>query len=340
MNVTGVHFGIEVSKVGRMLNRNTKQTFILAALFASSALVLSGCRSMPGAGMFGMRSEPSAEALAGNGPTVTYPAPPSATATPEAIASVAGGTATSKPKISSTPSKPTTAQVAGFDVSPGYATQATNMAAAQANGIDSGSNLTKPATFDDPSIDVTKPSSYAFGAKAITPKQDSLASPGSSYALPGSSAVASATAPLTTPSTTSSFAPPPVTSTVATKPVPSATQGFTLPTDSPSFAAIAPPATATGTAISPTNESSTIASIMPPTTATGSEPGPAAAQAPSFSTASAATGYTAPSTTNVLPASFGVDGVTSEGYMPGSTGTNSGYPTGGTTPTTSGSFYR
>ena len=56
-----------------MLNRNTKQTFILAASLAASALILSGCRSMPGAGMFGMRSEPSVEALGRQRPNGDLP---------------------------------------------------------------------------------------------------------------------------------------------------------------------------------------------------------------------------------------------------------------------------
>ena len=65
-------------------------------LSASAALVLlsTGCRSsMPRMNLFSFGSRPSAEDLAGSGPTTTYPAPPSASATPNAIASVAGGTA-------------------------------------------------------------------------------------------------------------------------------------------------------------------------------------------------------------------------------------------------------
>ncbi len=336
-----------------MLNRNTKQTFILAASLAASALILSGCRSMPGAGMFGMRSEPSVEALAGSGPTVTYPAPPSATAKPEAIASVAGGTASPSPKITSTPTAPTTTQVAGFDVSPGYATQATNMAAAQANGIHSGGSPNQPANFDAPAAAAAATSSYAFGSKAITPKSDSVASSSTtSYPLPGSTGIASPSSPLTTPSTTSSFTPPPMASTASTTMPPTATpptatsptanQGFSLPTDSPSFSAITPPAVPTSNSVRPTSESTTVASILPPEAASSPEAGPAAAEAPSFSTASAATGYTAPSTTpSVLPASLDADSLTPSGYMPGSTGASSGYPTtGGTTPTTNGSYYR
>jgi hypothetical protein len=298
--------------------------------------------------MFGMRGEPSAESLAGSGPTVTYPAPPSSGLTPEAIASVAGGTASPTVKISSVANaKPTTAQAAGFDVSPGYATQATNMSAAQANGIYSGGNATKPSTFDGPSAETPKASSYAFGAKAITPKSDSAGALPTSYSLPSNAGIASPTAPVTTPSTTSSFVPPPMDRTAAALPSMSPTQGFTLPTDSPSFSAITPPPTApAASSITPTNESTTIANIMPPTTVSSADAGPAAAEAPSFSTASAATGYTAPSpTTSVLPASLGSADLSSGslapvGYMPGSTSGSSGYPTSKTTPTTNGSYFR
>lgn len=342
-----------------MLNKFSKRTFIFAALSAASAVMMTGCRSMPGAGMFGMRGEPSAEMLAGQGPTVTYPAPPSAKATPEAIASVAGGTATTTPKISSTPNTPdagTTAQVAGFDVSPGYATQATNMAAAQANGIYSG-KTTANAGFDNPSTETTPPSSYAFGSKAITPRTEepgsattaTNATAQSGYALPGSDSMVSPTAPLTTPSTTNPFVPP-VGSTADATSSPSKAGGFTLPSDSPSFSAITPPssdassdpsAVAGGMTAGDVSESTTTASIMPPSTIASDSDDPAAAAAPAFSAASAATGYTAPTTTSsVLPPSIGEGELKFQGYMPGSTGKSPGYPTGGSEPTTQGSFYR
>lgn len=68
-------------------------------------MVSTGCRSgRPGWNLFGRNGEPSAEMLAGSGPTLTYPAPPSAKATPEAIASIAGGTATPTPSTPTTPS--------------------------------------------------------------------------------------------------------------------------------------------------------------------------------------------------------------------------------------------
>jgi hypothetical protein len=306
-----------------MLNRNTKRKIVLATTCAA-LVVMTGCRSMPGAGMFGMRSEPSAEALAGSGPTLTYPAPPSASATPEAIASVAGGTAPPKNTNTRGTSESTTAQVAGFDVSPGYATQAANMAAAQANGIHSASG-SKSAAIDGAAAEPAKLSNYAFGSKAFTPKADSSASSDNTYSLANSAAIASPSAPLTTPSTTGSqFAPPPLGSLASGSSATVTSQGFTFPTDSPALAAIAPPAP------SPS-----------PATLPSASPEPPAASAPDFTTASAATSYTAPSTTpSVLPPSLDAATLSAEGYMPGSTGNSSGYPTLSAEPTTSGSFYR
>lgn len=322
-----------VSKVGRMLNRNTKRGCVLLTTCAA-ALISTGCRSMPGANMFGWRGEPSASALAGSGPTTTYPAPPSASATPEAIASIAGGT--------SAPITPSgrgsgTAQVAGFDVAPGYATPAsnvssTNMAAAQANGIYSG---TKSAGFTAPPVPKTtpseyKPSGYAFGSKTLTPKPESppispaAISPAASANAPGSPSTYAKASSYTPPA--SSFAAPatgfspPATSSY-TAPPPSGSSGYTLPTDSPAVAAITPPAasqSAASTAEEPAN------AFAPP-----------AATAPEFSTASTSSAITAPiNSTGDSTESSG------SGYTPGSTGGSSGYPSGSETPTTTGSFYR
>ena len=99
---------------------------------------------MPGAGLFASRG-PSADALAGNGPTTTYPVPPSHGATPESLASIAGGTAA---PAGSAAAESATAQVAGIEISPGYAlaagadpaTAGPNMAAAEANGVYSFGN--------------------------------------------------------------------------------------------------------------------------------------------------------------------------------------------------------
>ncbi len=76
--------------------RSKRNRGILVLTTCMSLVVMStGCRSGKSMNMFSLRGEPSPEALAGSGPTTTYPVPPSESATPEAIASVAGGTGAS-----------------------------------------------------------------------------------------------------------------------------------------------------------------------------------------------------------------------------------------------------
>ena len=75
------------------------------------------------------------------------------------------------------------------------------------------------------------------------------------------------------------------------------------------------------------------ASLSPPAP---TEITPGAAASPDFSTASTAGTLSAPSesaTDAIAPSTGGT-------YMPGSTGTATGYPTGDTPPTTSGSYFR
>lgn len=273
--------------------------------------------------MFGMRSEPSAEALAGSGPTTTYPPPPSASATPESIASIAGGTA-----VPVTPGVPTVdpgQPAGGFNVSPGFpASPQTNMAAAQANGF---GTMTKPVGYTTPQP--KKPSGYSFGAKTFTPKTESTTPggfasgssynksaaytpPASSYAIPNRSATP--TPPVTTPSSTPSAAP---------------SGGFTLPTG------ISPALAAASTRPEPTQPSVSTESMETPTTPPGGF-SPPAAKSPEFSTASAAN-ITAPSQSISPP----IPSSTPNGYSPGSTAEAGGYPTGGfDEPATTGSFYR
>ena len=121
-----------------MLSKTFKSRLVI--IFCASAVLSTGCRSgmrMPGMNMFGLRGKPSSEALAGSGPSATYPAPPSDSLTPEAIASIAGGTISAGEPVTS-PDEPITPSYATAQVSgtggPGYATQASgtskpNMAA-------------------------------------------------------------------------------------------------------------------------------------------------------------------------------------------------------------------
>ena len=191
------------------------------------AVVTTGCRSGKSGSMFSFRNEPSPEALAGNGPTTTYPTPPSASAVPEAIASVAGGTANPSDSPITAPATSATAQVAGLDVTPGYVTPASqNMAAARANGFPAtpashtiGTQPTTPPAIS-PGVmtsPVTAPktspsSGYQFGTNPAAPK--------SSYNIP-SSYTAPAAAPQTSGGAVSNAG------------------GFTLPSD---LGAVAPAA--------------------------------------------------------------------------------------------------
>ncbi len=319
-----------------MLSNNTTRAGRLVVTgCAAMALISTGCRSMPGMGMFGMGSKPSVETIAA-GPTTSFPAPPSASATPEAIASIAGGTGVpvstgqpeSAPGLSapgtSAPGLSATAQAGGQ--LPGYASSPkTNLAAAQANGF--GTPAT-PAGYTP-----TKPSGYSFGAKTFTPKTEapsapSAPTPSTSYALPGSG---SPTAP------TGMTAPAGVTAPAQT----STPGGFTLPGG-------VSPAVAAATAEPPSfglpagGATASIADTKPAGFAPPSDLAPPAATAPDFSTASTAD-VTAPSTTlDSLPA-LAPPSATSDvpsGYSPGSTAGAGGYPTGSSAPTTNGSFYR
>lgn len=118
---------IENSLLATRRHRALKR-LCLVVLIAS----VTGCKSsLPKPNMFGFKREPSAETLAGSGPSTTYPVSPSMGLNPEAIASTAAGAAA--------PSglKPQTGNLAG---GPSYGqaspqAPATNGAAAAANGF-------------------------------------------------------------------------------------------------------------------------------------------------------------------------------------------------------------
>ena len=294
---------------------------------AAIALGSSGCRSaMPGMNLFGMRSEPSAEALAGTGPTTTYPTPPSATATPEAIASVAGGTAI---PVSAGEPASAPARVAGFNSpaanptsssslasgtrspSGGKNMSATNMGAAQANGFPSS----------------TKPAGYAFGSKTFTPKPDATASP----------------AAADTSVADSSFAPPPSNYALpknTSEPAVAAKgggSGFTLPPGvSPALAAAGELPATVGT-----SETGSVEFDSPSLELPSMQPETTSPSAPSFSTASVSEAITAPSTSLSAPnasLSAPLPSSSPQGYSPGSTAGASQYPSDSSS--SSGSYYR
>ena len=331
-----------------------------AAIVACS----TGCRSaMPKWSMFGMRKSPSAEMLAGNGPTHTYPAPPSESSTPSAIASVAAGTGNQlagAPKASG-PSN-------GF----GVGTPNVNMAAAQANGFAVASNrttnsakaasppeyaLSSNVSNDKNSAVPAIPAGYQFGTKGTQPTA-SAASPqsGSSYQIPSSYPAPTAS---TNPSagSTQYQLPPAATDPIASTPSKSTATSYGLPPSSES-GAFSLPDDVLESVKQAANGATNSAPFTPKAdgvpafgpTASGSITLPGATSAntvatggskPAFSTASA----TLPTGGSSL--SLPSDGVESNSnssgvYAPGSTGSSSGYPATSGYPTTGtdGSFYR
>ncbi|QEF97090.1 hypothetical protein Mal15_11250 [Stieleria maiorica] len=196
-----------------MQKRTELKRQLLIAGCAGVMITFTGCRSaMPKWNMFSWRSAPSAETLAGNGPTITYPAPPGEAATPEAIASVAAGTSGSPtPDAVVAARQSPNAPVTGFDATVAAAnrsTPSTNLAAAQANGFNVTSAAPASATpgktvaannSSVPSI----PAGYQFGSKpsgqtSAAPSQGGLASRyamPSSYPAPGASTSMPTSAP-------------------------------------------------------------------------------------------------------------------------------------------------
>jgi hypothetical protein len=90
------------SKMERRGRSRQIRRMVVAAVCLSSVMSSGGCRSSspggPGWSTFGWKKEPSADALAGVGPTTTYPISPSATATPSAINSIAASPAGMQPQ--------------------------------------------------------------------------------------------------------------------------------------------------------------------------------------------------------------------------------------------------
>ncbi len=301
-----------------MLSKLAKHHRVVVAALVSSSCLSLGCRSsFRPLSMFARRSEPSAEALAGTGPTQTYPAPPSATTRPEAIASVAGGTAGSKnnpmtpgttTKIASTTNSSTpdisskslasAPQTQPFnlsdgkvaDVKPGYTTPVSgNMSAAQANGFyGTPQDASFPSTTPAPAMT----SGYQFGKTAASLKTEST--------------------PVAKTETPSSFAVPSLAATPKTE----------TPSSSPAMGGYAFP-----TEIqlpSPSNANADVKSIAstvaPPQSVVPELPKPNAT--PEVQTAS------------IEPSSSNSSVKTTSGYTPGSTSGATSYPGSG------GSFYR
>ncbi len=187
-----------------MQKRTKLKQQLLIAGCAGMIVTASGCRSaMPKWNMFSWRSAPSAETLAGAGPTITYPTPPGESATPEAIASVAGGTSGPATRnviaaSAQTPNSPVT----GFDAiaAANRTASSTNRAAAQANGFNvasspstGGISAAKLPGYPNPDAAAPGnhssvpaiPAGYQFGTNAKSAARPEAAA-SSRYAMPSS----------------------------------------------------------------------------------------------------------------------------------------------------------
>lgn len=326
------------------------------ALCIATALVsLTGCRSsmpplpklgIPKLGMFGFKREPSPEALAGVGPTTTYPMSPSAAITPEAIASTAARTAAPSGM------KPQTASVAGLTPSlPAQGTAATqpgvNSAAAGANGFygtnGRGGTASTPGTYANATGST---GGFSYGQNpAISKPTSSPTAPGGLAAIPAGYVPPKPPASQTSIpayAQTNSATGTPVPTVTPAKPAspPSAgsytaVPGYPLP-GGPTPATNSATTTAPAFAMPP--DASMAAGANPATPAAGGFTMPGNTSAVTLPTASgdpAAHQATAP---NRVPAPKAPP----TGYKPGSTSGAVGYPsTSGYPPTgSSDTFYR
>ena len=358
-------------KAARMQKRTKLQQQLLIASCTGLIVASAGCRSsMPKWNMFGGKA-PSAETLAGAGPTITYPAPPSESATPDAIASVAGGTAEStipSANLASTP--PTIAPVSGFDATSreDLASAVTNNAAARANGFNLASNRTTSDStgggmpgYAAPSSKTTKsnsavpaiPTGYKLGTqKSAT---GTTKSSGSSYVMPsaypapgvtpagGSSgspyALPNASAPIipmkSASNTTTGFGLP---ATAAVAPTASSSTGFSMPDSTAPSSTPNATSPANAQPFTPKPTATTASAMMAPPAGITS----GTTQATPASTVSTGTSTPSFSTASAELAPRSSGAPKNGGYAPGSTSSSGSYPTTSGYPSTGtdGSFYR
>lgn len=328
-----------------MPSQPAQQALLRKILLSSCALAMmssSGCKSGPSFPGFGWTRQPSPETLAGNGPTTTYPVPPSASNTPSAIASKAAGTGTTASSTPTTTPQPQTGSVpSSAAMANGYTGFGASGAAPQPNSLtnrqsapgfaanpspsslqpSTTSNTPSPSYSNPPSFN-TSPSfagtapSYATPPGYTTPPTYTAPPsyiPPSGYTPPQSNPVNVASA-----AGTPGFGAPAAYSVPGGVPASSTSQavgGFALPsaTTAPEASAstTAPPSgfTLPGIATQPPATQPTATSTLPPSiTSTPSSTVPSSAPAPG-------------------------------GYRPGSTAGAVSYPTTPYT-TPSGSVYR
>lgn len=348
-----------------MQKRTKLQQHLLVVTCAATVGAAAGCRSaMPKWNLFGSRHTPSAETLAGQGPTTTFPTPPSESASPMAIASVAGGTAA--PSVESRVATAGGNQpITGFDTAANRnpaAAPKTNLSAAAANGFalasgkaaNSAAAAQLPgyapgsATSGSPGTSAVPalPAGYQYGTRkdaptAMTPANATASTGTSKYPVPSSYAMPE---PANAPPPPSGYVLPsgPNVGTTASGTAPN--DGFTLPSSvaadgsAPSAAkpfTPKPATTATAELAPPTGDSpsTTTGFALPGSRSTPANTASTGASSPSFSTASAAL------TPRKAPAA---NSDTSGSYAPGSTAASGTYPTTSGYPGTGNgdSFYR
>lgn len=344
-NATTMRTPIKHTKSFRQLTKISGRALVVICVI--SPAFSAGCRSGKSPmNLFGSRAEPSAEMLAGSGPTTTYPAPPSSKATPEAIASIAGGTAPQAPSMPTTPSmNPPTMPPSGANpyalagsktAPPAYALPGSNQQVSTAPGV--GSPVPQ-----SPSYAAAGANGYAASGSPVSTNPQTAATPPTTTARPSGYNLAGTTSSTSSPTSqskpNSSFVMPPLNSLTPSQTAASSTStpgsssssyasggGFTLPTGIvPAQSAVSappsPPQTAVASLDLPPSNSQTSPGLSTPLPST---PSPA----PEYQTASSSTASVRPSALG--GASSQESTVRPTGYMPGSTGAASGYP--GATP--------
>jgi hypothetical protein len=303
-----------------------------AAIGIVAALTsMTGCRSsMPKFNMFGFKSEPSADALAGSGPTTTYPLSPSSAVSPEAIASAAAGTGAPSGLT------PQTSNIASTTTPGSLAATPTNQAAAAANGF-YGQNTRTGA------LNAT-PASFASNTGAVS---------GFNYGQNPAATTSPSTADLTgIPTTTGGVNARPASFSPSGSAVPAYAQGgapTTPPTQSaaqaPAYSAVpgySLPGTNTTAPTNPSAPSFAMPTAAPITVSMSAPTATSTTTSPGGFTMPGATRPDATIATAPAPTRTPAPTAPSTGYTPGSTAGAVAYPSSGSFPSTGSSdtFYR
>ncbi|MEM6690301.1 MAG: hypothetical protein AAF664_12785 [Planctomycetota bacterium] len=353
-----------------MMRFRKTRTWVITAIGAS-AISLSGCRSLSRVPVFGRfaGSPPSADTLAAAEPTSAFPQPPSNSATPQAIASIAGGTAV---PATSTPGVPSRGLSVPGAQPPGLGLPGSRVASNALPGTNFpyGGDPGQSASPEGPYGGVNSlasakssasPVSYAAAAANGFPSQNSTSNATTPSASSSESGGGFKMPPLTPPSTSGSGSSYQLADSGGSPAVGNAAptpqnSGFSIP-DSMTQGAAAVGLAANenvdrAVAASPSTQGAYIlpdqamASVQP--TGEPQKPAPpmeltmpplpdsTVAGAASSSSPSASVAHAAAATTpNSAPVARRA------GYAPGSTGSASSYPSSkAEAPSASGSFYR